>query len=177
MASKAATPESYSGFRDIEASIKSERSRKADQAGPNRGRIRDSFNAQRTPAVLIIGVVVTIGVLIMAAAFFVKILPQFNQQPAKLESQESVNIDELIEAGKLERARVLLEKSVKAGKWTLKDSERHIKIAEKYAASDLPEYDSAIEILTKIPKRAPLYRKAQRLAKNYTSLKRRANYR
>ena len=93
----------------------------------------------------------------------------------KAETAESTDIDELISSNKLDRARALEDKQTKTNKWTTKDSERHIKIAEKYAESDPPEYDQAIEVLNKIPKKAPSYRKAKGLIRGYLAAKRRSS--
>jgi hypothetical protein len=89
---------------------------------------------------------------------------------------ESIDIDELIQSGKLDRARALEDKLTKANKWTTKDSERHIKMAEKYAESDPPEYDLAIEVLSKIPKKAQSYRKAKTMIRSYQGMKRRVSH-
>jgi serine/threonine protein kinase len=177
--------EAYSSFRDIGASIKSERT-KSTRDVPDRARVRQSFNKQRPPALLIGGLIV--AVLAVVAVFtpvkdmipgaITSVQNLFHAAPASKSetTAESADIDELISSGKLDRARALEDKLTKSSKWTTKDSERHIKMAEKYAESDPPEYDLAIEVLNKIPKKAQFYRKAKTLIRGYQSQKRRSSH-
>ncbi|HEY9680767.1 MAG TPA: protein kinase [Oculatellaceae cyanobacterium] len=187
-AAMAGVKDSYSSFRNIEQSIKTERTKGQQVQAPNRARVRQSFNKPRIPVLLIVvGCTVVIGG-VLGFGPLMKSLPQLQQQvtsvfsgamhptPTKSDGQESNDIDELIQSGKLERARAILDRSTKT-KWTQKDADHAVKIAEKYAQSDPPEYDAAIDVLNKIPRKGPSYRKAQKMVKNYTSLKRRAGSR
>ncbi|HEY9759804.1 MAG TPA: protein kinase [Oculatellaceae cyanobacterium] len=187
-AAMAGVKDSYSSFRNIEQSIKTERTKGQPVQAPDRARVRQSFNKPRIPVLLIIvGCTVVVGGVVGFGPLM-KSLPQLQQQvtslfsgamhptPAKSDGQESNDIDELIQSGKLERARAILDRSTKT-KWTQKDADHAVKIAEKYAQSDPPEYDAAIDVLSKIPRKGPSYRKAQKMVKNYTSLKRRASSR
>jgi hypothetical protein len=175
-------PEAYSSFRDIEASIKNERTKSRDV--PDRSRVRQSFNKQRPPAMLIGGAILAVVAVVLVFSPLNKMIPgaitsvqnMFHPTAPKVETTESTDIDELIQTGKLDRARALEDKQTKANKWTAKDSERHIKMAEKYAESDPPEYDLAIEVLNKIPKKAQSYRKAKSMIRSYQNLKRKASH-
>jgi hypothetical protein len=181
-----ASQEAYSSFRDIGASIKSERT-KSTRDVPDRARVRQSFNKQRPPGMLIGGLIVAALAVVAVFTPVKDMIPKavtsvqnmFHPAPAaKTETVESgsTDIDELISSGKLDRARALEDKQTKSNKWTPKDSERHIKMAEKYADSDPPEYELAIEVLNKIPKKAQFYRKAKTMIRNYQVLKRRSSH-
>ena len=152
------------GFRNVEASVKTERARvgQANQsARKNRARARASFNKPRFGPVIFFFFVF---VIVIGGGYYYYENYYIHQAPAQM------SVDQMINANKLVEARQALDKLQKTGKLTQKDSDKYFKIAKKYA--DQSKFDQAIDVLQKaFTRRSPGYRKAQNLLKGYKLMK------
>ncbi len=157
-------------FRNIEATIKSERARASKgstKERPTGARVRSTFAKRRIgPMIGLFFTILVVAALVIYAGQLIVDQLTAMSPPA---STQAPSIDALINANKLEQARAILDAQQKGPKFSPKDADRYIKIAKRYA--DFKQYEDAIDVLSKFDRRSPSYRQARKLLKLYNGLK------
>jgi hypothetical protein len=170
--SRGPAKESYSSFRNIEQSIKSERNRNVVAVGGphDRARVRKAVNKPRFPWVIALIAIVCSGIIGGAIYFAGPKSPIPHTQNGG--ATAAANVDELISQKKLEQAVIQLDKNQKGGKVNAEDARRYIAIAKAYHEAE--EDESAVSTLNrllskKLPK--PEYKSAKKLLGEYSPKK------